>query len=255
MLAFRKKRGISSKTELMANSVVKLFPIDHLDTIICVEGHARELGCKSGLFYVPQILNVNIISGRVEYELIEGFVHLAFLLDREPMSIDVLQRIARSLATIHADMEIPADRRVVFGQKSTDCCHGDFSALNIGLDSSQRVIVLDWAPAAANKKYFNYAPKEYDLALFLYSLFESSCSYGHAWRYFEYWTGTFFREYFMMDISKKERRLLLVGIDRWGWCTFRWLWSEGKILGGLVAPVLAGVVKWKVKRVLRNEFN
>jgi hypothetical protein len=137
----------------------------------------REVGRKTGLFIVPEIVTFDDSRGEIVFERLK-LTGLRQMLADDSRSVELAGQAARALAAIHGHMKL-ADEATVqsggFGPERTVPLHGDFGMRNIfGLSDSDDIAIIDWANADWIGIDTDRGPAEIDVAVFLVSLFHRS---------------------------------------------------------------------------------
>lgn len=111
---------------------------------------AGAIGRASGLFRVPEVLDLDEARGVAVFERMAGIepIHDAVPWGRE--FVDVGERVGRALAAVHRDLALPADMvrplppELAFPGQDV-FLHGDPSVRNVFLERrSGSLVILDW---------------------------------------------------------------------------------------------------------------
>jgi aminoglycoside/choline kinase family phosphotransferase len=137
----------------------------------------RDVGLRSGLFVVPDVLSFDDDRGEITFERL----HLTWL--REAMStsgrsLELAGRAGAALAAIHGQMCPPAvmppgtaEAHVGGGGRAVPL-HGDYGMRNVFyLADTDRLAIIDWSNADWIGVEGDVGPPEADVAVFLMSLF------------------------------------------------------------------------------------
>jgi hypothetical protein len=138
----------------------------------------REVGQRTGLFVVPEILSFDDERGEIVFERLT-LTSLREALSDSRKSMQLMNRVAGALAAIHGQMEITdgAIATSVDGwepdtSRSPVPLHGDFAIRNIfHLAASDRIAIIDWSNAWWMGFDADLGPPEIDVAIFLMSFF------------------------------------------------------------------------------------
>lgn len=157
----------------------------HGDRVVKHEGAGRLAGnevirSRAAAVVAPraQIVVPRVIEASqrcIVFERIDALEPLDVWLSQRPDAVvSQLHRVGAALAAVHADMSVPTgevpDSLPVSANEHV-ALHGDFTVINIGL-SRGRLVVLDWAPPDwARADNLLTGPPEWDIALFLVSLY------------------------------------------------------------------------------------
>jgi hypothetical protein len=139
----------------------------------------REVGQRTGLFIVPEILSFDDVSGKIIFERLR-LTWLREALSDPARSLELVSRAAAALAAIHGQMESPdgafassAGGRSTGPERSPVPLHGDFGMRNVFyLRASDRIAIIDWSNADWIDFDADLGPPEVDIAVFLMSLFQ-----------------------------------------------------------------------------------
>jgi hypothetical protein len=138
----------------------------------------RKVGQQTGLFVVPDIVSFNDASGQIVFERLP-LIGLQGTLSDPNQSLEVVDRAAEALAAIHGHMEpsetattIPTGAMGISPERELVPLHGDFGVTNVlHLESSDRIVIIDWSNAAWIRFNADLGAPEIDIAVFLMSLF------------------------------------------------------------------------------------
>jgi SAM-dependent methyltransferase len=139
----------------------------------------REVGQRTGLFVVPEILSFDDASGKITFERLR-LTWLREALSDPARSMELVGRAAAALAAIHGHMESPdgaiasSPGGMGTGPKRDPVpLHGDFGMRNVFcLPDSDRLAIIDWSNAGWIGFDADLGPAEIDVAVFLMSLFQ-----------------------------------------------------------------------------------
>jgi hypothetical protein len=138
----------------------------------------REVGQRTGLFVVPEILSFDDASGEIVFERLR-VTWLREALSDPARSMDLVSRVAAALAAIHGHMG-SSDGAIASSAGGTGTgpernlvsLHGDFGMSNLSyLSASDRIAIIDWSNADWVEFDADIGPPEIDVAVFLLSLF------------------------------------------------------------------------------------
>ena len=133
------------------------------------------IGERCGWFRSPYVTSSDTELGEIRFERIRNVVPLWSILRGHSEPIDVLERVGRSLAAIHNNMQLPAHMRSVTipewtGDYPMVCLHGDFGVNNVLVDSETRSIwIIDWMLPFKQTwlRVGTHGPCYYDLAILI----------------------------------------------------------------------------------------
>jgi Phosphotransferase enzyme family len=138
----------------------------------------REVGLRSGLFVVPDIVSFNDEKGEIVFERLKltGFREA---LSHSGRSMELVSRVAGALAAIHRHLKVPSesdstspDSWAAETSRSPVPLHGDFAIRNVFyLADSDSLAIIDWSNAWWMGLMADVGPPEIDIAVFLMSLF------------------------------------------------------------------------------------
>ncbi len=138
---------------------------------------AYRIGQSTGLFRVPKVLDYDASCGTAVLERIPRVQSIRRTLTFGAGYRRLTERIARSLATIHGRLNLPADMQIALPTELQEAggdvfLHGDFSFNNICTDAEgQDVIIFDWQMTRIHGGESTYGTKYFDIAWFLSNLF------------------------------------------------------------------------------------
>jgi hypothetical protein len=175
---------------LLSDRVVKYRPPEMVAVEACKTDGGVRIGAATGLFRVPRLLGSEPAEGWMDLERIDGLVPLHDVLMRERDRTRLLALAGRSLAAIHAQLELPEAMRRPLPEPWTApyadldvVLHGDFNTRNLFVEGSGELVVTDWEtslrayspqPGAAQNEP-TIGPRYFDVAWFVGSLF------GRTW--------------------------------------------------------------------------
>jgi tRNA A-37 threonylcarbamoyl transferase component Bud32 len=139
----------------------------------------REVGRRTGLFVVPEILSFDDARGEIIFERLR-LTWLREALSDPARSMELVGRAAAALAAIHGHMESPDGATTGSGgatgrgtQRDLVPLHGDFGMRNVFcLPHSDGIAIIDWSNAEWIGFDADLGPAEIDVAVFLMSLFQ-----------------------------------------------------------------------------------
>ena len=137
-----------------------------------------KVGQQTGLFVVPEIVSFDDARGEIVFERLH-LVGLQEALSDRARSMELVGRAAGALAAIHARMESSetatrtnAGTMGISPHREIVPLHGDFGVTNVlYLPNSDRIAIIDWANAAWIGIDADLGAPEFDVAVFLMSLF------------------------------------------------------------------------------------
>lgn len=142
---------------------------------------ARTIGEDTRMFYVPEVVNRDPQRGIIEFERI---VHLRTIQDlatrNDNRLLRIIERAGSSLAIIHDRLALQDDLRVMLPREWCDrpednvFIHGDYTCANVCYDEeSDRLVIVDWSPAAHLKHTGSFGSKYFDILWFAASVYHS----------------------------------------------------------------------------------
>jgi hypothetical protein len=136
----------------------------------------REVGQRTGLFIVPEIVAFDDAGGKIVFERLQ-LTGIRQMLSNSTESMDLAGKAAEALAAIHRQMEPAAGAResapetARFGRRPVPL-HGDFGMRNIFcLPDGSDIVLIDWSNADWIGTDADLGAPELDIAVFLISLF------------------------------------------------------------------------------------
>jgi hypothetical protein len=132
----------------------------------------REVGRRTGLFVVPEILSFDDAGGQIVFERL-SLTWLREAISDPSRSIELVGRAAAALAAIHGHMESTEGATVASPAGTRPVpLHGDFGMRNVfHLPDSDDIAIIDWSNADWIGFDADLGPPEVDVAVFLMSLF------------------------------------------------------------------------------------
>lgn len=140
---------------------------------------ASEIGKKSGLFYVPEIVNFDSENGILDFERLDDIATLAELIINEDSRIfEILEKTGRALAVIHDQLVLPDELIKKLPRKWQDnstenvFIHGDLSLWNVCFRKSiGDIVILDWSAAPSVGRCATVGPRLFDITWLVCNLF------------------------------------------------------------------------------------
>lgn len=137
---------------------------------------AHQLSQTCNFFYSPRILDYDPREGHLKLERIDGIISLADYL-RHSDGIDIIRKVARTLAFVHSNLKIPQELRQMVPNnwsgphKDNVTLHGDFNMINVCChQNSGKIVILDWSTGPALNFVATTGPRQLDIAQFIRSL-------------------------------------------------------------------------------------
>jgi hypothetical protein len=139
---------------------------------------ARAIGVGSGVFYVPEVLAVDVARGRLESERINRLMPLGHMpgVSRGAAAV-VFGNLGRALALVHSGLRLPDSMMRPVGEpwsglENWTCLHGDLTLANACWDrAAKRLVIVDWMSARALGEGVTYGPRMLDVAWFCAHVF------------------------------------------------------------------------------------
>ena len=161
---------------------------------------ATFIGSRCGWFQVPRILDADEERGIICFERLRGVVPLWYALRRGYRTDDILERLARSLATVHNELQLPPEMSIEsappWGESArcpTVYIHGDFKSENILVSSdNHRLWIIDWWTDSTR----TVGPCYHDIAMLLGTILQNRYMGLDFIRSVDYKIGVFLRTYF-----------------------------------------------------------
>ncbi|MFH1975763.1 MAG: aminoglycoside phosphotransferase family protein [Pseudomonadota bacterium] len=167
--------------EFKSNIARKSAPPSLLAVEVEKTKRASEIGKKSGLFYVPEIVNFDSEKGILDFERLDDIVTLAdLIINGDSRIFEILKKAGRALAVIHDQLVLPDELKINLPKKwqedSTEnvFIHGDLSLRNLCFRKSIGVLViLDWSAAPLVGRCATVGPRLFDIMSLVSYLFYS----------------------------------------------------------------------------------
>lgn len=138
---------------------------------------ARQIGDESGLFAVPRIRSFDEERGVIVFERILGSESIKAVLAAGRHPAELLDRLGRSLATVHERLALPDEAIIELPPAWRDAdapdafIHGDFNVINVQyVASDDTLVLLDWATSDTISETATYGPVYFDLAVFVHTM-------------------------------------------------------------------------------------
>jgi len=137
-----------------------------------------NIGRRTGLFYVPRIIDYDVSSGVAKFERLHRLKSLKWMLAYRRSCDGLIKKLAMSLAMIHKELLLPRDMAVRIAPeirlsgKSEVFLHGDYSLWNVFIDQQNgNLVILDWQMTPLFHRVGSYGTRYFDLVWFVYGLF------------------------------------------------------------------------------------
>jgi hypothetical protein len=157
-------------------SVIKYIPPLKFENEVLANKSAYLLGEKSGLFYVPRILEENREQSWIKFEYIPGLTPLVdFLRSGDARLSELLKKNGEILSFVHDNLHLgkidpipdwfDCEGRHVF-------LHGDFNLINTQYDiQNRRIVILDWSLSPIMGTSGNWGVYYFDVAWMINTIF------------------------------------------------------------------------------------
>ncbi len=147
---------------------------------------AAEIGKRTGLFYVPEILRYQPQEGILEFEWLEGLESLTGVaLARDPQMTDLCRRAGAALCAIHKQLRLPQRLKIPLPEPASSApdsdvfFHGDFNGDNVCYDRTRdRLVIVDWSSAPLFGGKPTFGSRYFDVLWFGHFFF---CSRPARW--------------------------------------------------------------------------
>jgi hypothetical protein len=163
---------------------------------------AREIGLRTGLFYVPEVINLDGENGILDTERIHSATRLQDLaLVRDPRLGELCFRAGKALAAIHGSLCLAKEMlhplsltprggldrtvhsRTLEAYHPSVVLHGDFNGDNVMYDSANdRLVIIDWSSAPGFKPPFTIGPAYFDIAWFGFFFYRFQPMTAFGWQ-------------------------------------------------------------------------
>jgi len=137
---------------------------------------AGSIGRESGLFRVPQVIHHDESRGVAVFERIRGIEPLYSATSWGRLCISLVERIGKSLAVVHRNLELPPDMVIPlppeFAAIGQDVfLHGDPSVRNICIErDSSSIVIIDWQMTPVHGGQATYGCRYFDILWFINNL-------------------------------------------------------------------------------------
>lgn len=177
-VAKRLKRSSGAQLVFTDKTVVKYQSAEKMRLEIIKSKRAAAIGTDTGLFSVPRIISHDRDKGSITFERVHGLRNTREVLSEFPSSGELLVRLGKILATIHNQLNLPADIATVLPDMGLKLntqpvfIHGDFSIVNIfySIDRDE-LVIIDWSTSHWLGNGGTVGPCYIDLGIFIQSLF------------------------------------------------------------------------------------
>lgn len=144
-----------------------------------------EIGKRSGLFRVPEVIEYQEATGTAVFERIYNLVSVRRLLNKGTLTDGIMELAGRSLAVIHRDLTLPEHMRSELPAEFRSTAapqvflHGDYNGENICWDTqASALVILDWQTTSRHGGNATYGPAYFDLLWYAnHMLWTPSASY------------------------------------------------------------------------------
>lgn len=144
-----------------------------------------EIGKRSGLFRVPEVIQYQEATGTAVYERLHDIVSIRKLLNKGALTDQIMELAGRSLAIIHRELTLPEHMRAELPAEFASTVaphvylHGDYNGENICWDTqASALVILDWQTTGRHGGSATYGPAYFDLIWFAnHMLWTPSVSY------------------------------------------------------------------------------
>jgi O-antigen/teichoic acid export membrane protein/tRNA A-37 threonylcarbamoyl transferase component Bud32 len=158
--------------------VIKYQPHNLFKLELARTASIADIGHSSGLFSVPEILSSNEDASTIEFTRIHDIIPVGDVLTSESTSTQLIERIGKSLASIHNGLRTPLHSQIpltvtwgTFPDIPTVCLHGDFTAQNVLYQSeADQLLVIDCATTDRCGAEATIGPWCFDISWFIQSL-------------------------------------------------------------------------------------
>ncbi len=137
---------------------------------------AGRIGKETGLFRVPEVLDLDKAKGVAVYERIHGLRTLEEIGLKGRPGAALAERAARALAAVHRDLTLPPAMMVPMPAEIADpgrdvVLHGDYGLKNIGLaPGSDLLVILDWQFTDMHGGMSSFGTRYFDIVWFVNNL-------------------------------------------------------------------------------------
>lgn len=140
---------------------------------------AAGVGERSGLFFVPPVVSLDLLSTTLITEFVPGLLNLyQLVLEQGAACEEIFRLTGRALATVHRELRLPSDKRIPLPDSLMSrngdnvALHGDFFYGNVCcLPQEKKIVLLDWSGAPFLGGMCNYGSRYFDLAWFAWPFF------------------------------------------------------------------------------------
>lgn len=143
---------------------------------------ALEIGKKSGLFRVPEVVNFDAEAGVLEFKRLRELSTLLELAVRKDRRLpELLDRAGQALAVVHEELTLPEEMKHDLPSPWMNRAgenvfiHGDFACINVCFhEPSGALVILDWSAAPMIGRTPTFGSRYFDVILFVSSLFQGA---------------------------------------------------------------------------------
>jgi len=134
---------------------------------------AYDIGVKSGLFYVPKVLDYNTSKGLAVFERINNLHPVIDHLKDRKKFFEVVELAGRAISVVHEELTLPINMTIelpaefkLHGQEVY--FHGDFNGRNVcSIQGKTSLVILDWQMTSMHGGEATYGTRYFDLAWFI----------------------------------------------------------------------------------------
>lgn len=174
-----------ARVELTFDRVIKTDASD----LILVEAEkmrrAGEIAKTTGLFAVPDILEIDPVQGRLVMQRMVGYTPLKSIGVKPSVRATTYARVGKALREIHNRLALPKEMTSrlpspLEGPGPFGFLHGDMSTVNVGM-SQGKLVFLDWQFTGIYGGRGTFGPLYFDCAWLINNIF-SRPLHRYFWR-------------------------------------------------------------------------
>ncbi len=133
-----------------------------------------RIGRQSGLFYVPEVLRLDKVTHRIDFEHVGPLTSISELVKRDDRHLPgVLDQLGCALAEIHKTLQLPDSMmrempvEWIADAKDNVYIHGDLTTENVFLQRDTReLVILDWSTTRLLGAEYTFGVRYFDLVFF-----------------------------------------------------------------------------------------
>lgn len=175
---------------------------------------AHELAASSGLFLVPEVVDLDEKSGRLTMARIPNICGIRNARIDQLAWNGLMKRLGAAISLVHDELRLPDEMRVSLPRElglegGEVFLHGDLSSENVCVtrEESPKIVLIDWQMSPRFGGEATWGTPYFDLAWFVGNLFRKPCYKYISGVNVETAAGAFIESYFVAsrrDVSVED---------------------------------------------------